>query len=74
VQPAAELWAGWTLFGSLATYLVHAFISGKLISRRMHDERIKDYKAAVVALEATVRELKEHERIMLSRSDREPAG
>jgi hypothetical protein len=73
-EPLAQVtaaWAGWTLFGSLATYLVHAFIGGRIISRGQHEERVGDYRATIAALEATVRELKDQQRILLSR-DREP--
>ena len=48
--------APWTLLVSLFVWIVTLVMTGRLISRTVHLDRVSDLKAAIAALEATVKE------------------
>lgn len=52
---------------ALVSAFVLAILTGRLVPRRVHLDRITDLKSAIRALEDTVDELKEQQAILLGR-------
>ena len=59
--------APWTLLVSLFVWIFTLVMTGRLISRTVHLDRINDLKAAIAALEATVKERERQISVLIDR-------
>jgi hypothetical protein len=59
--------APWTLLVSLFVWIVTLVMTGRLISRTVHLDRVSDLKAAIAALEATVKERERQISVLMGR-------
>jgi len=67
VLPLAGEVGPWALLVSLFVWIVTLVMTGRLISRTVHLDRVNDLKAAIAALEATVAERERQISVLMGR-------